>query len=531
MAKRFSFFMIGLVFFLFTLPSTIFASENSNFSIKISDPIPVKQSNPLVTISGKASNGNNETPGEWYIGGTPPNLIPNAPILLFVPGLNNVAQVFWEDNDMYQTAYNAGYQTTFIQLYDAGGASADMWNNGQLLAAKIREISNYFGGKPITVIAYSKGGVDTQTALTYYGAWQYVDNVITLSSPHHGSQLADLAYSSSAGWLASLLGATGDGTYSMQMGYMSDYRSQTDSQPRAYYNDYYTLGGTSWGSAFSSTWYGGVYLSQYGSNDGVVTTASSQLPQGQVLAIGNWNHTTIRTGITFPVFQNYITDNTYFRFRVHESSMQKTSPSYNQWVNGGPLQADKVTTIPVTVEDGVQELTLNLMTTTELGKIKLVSPTGEEVIPDIHVNKLEEGVFQGAIQNTITLKTPSDGNWNLYLEANQKDAYLLVATFKDVASKIIQTEKTKSNKASLNYQLHVDLNAVREGSLKATYNVTQSNNPANSKTFTAKGKKMLSQILTFSNNHEVYNITIEIEGMTKKGKPFKRTIIDSVYVD
>src|SRR5699024_9922089 len=227
-------------------------------------PIFIDEQTSAFSVTGKPGNGNNETPGEWYAGETPPNLIPNAPVLLFVPGLNSAAQVFWEDNDMYQTAYDAGYQTAFIQLYDAGGASADMWQNGELLAAKIQEIAAHFDGKSITVIGHSKGGVDTQAALTYYGAEEYVENVITLSSPHHGSPLADLSYSSWAGWLADMIGSQGEGTYAMQMGYMENFRDETDERPLAYYNHYFTLGGKKWGPVFSSTWFGGTYLSQFG---------------------------------------------------------------------------------------------------------------------------------------------------------------------------------------------------------------------------------------------------------------------------
>src|SRR5699024_9306831 len=258
------------------------------------------------SVSGKADNGHDENPGEWYKGETPPNLQDDAPVLLFVPGLNNVAQIFWEDNDMYETAYEAGYQTAFIQLHDAGGESADMWDNGELLAEKIPEIADHFDGQPITIVAYSKGGVDTQTALTYFDVRTHVDHVITLSSPHHGTELADLAYSWWAGWLADLLGARGEGTYVMQTGYMEDFRARTDQQTYAYDDNEYTLGGTGWNSASAPAWFGGLYLSQYGANDGVVTTTSSALPHGEEIAIGNWDHTSIRTGETFAVFEHYI---------------------------------------------------------------------------------------------------------------------------------------------------------------------------------------------------------------------------------
>ena len=58
----------------------------------------------------------------------------------------------------------------------------------------------------VNIVAHSKGGIDTQAALVEYGANRFVGNVITLATPHHGSNLADLSYSWWAGWLASILG-------------------------------------------------------------------------------------------------------------------------------------------------------------------------------------------------------------------------------------------------------------------------------------------------------------------------------------
>lgn len=535
MRNRFSFIFIMLVLvFGMVFPFSVDATDNQE-SPSIPNPILYKKEEPHFSLSGKANNGNTETPGEWYIGNTPPNLIPNSPILLFVPGLNNTAQVFWEDNNMYQTAHDAGYQTTFIQLHDAGGASASMWDNGALLADKIREIYHHFGGKPITVIAYSKGGVDTQTALTYYGAWQYVDNVITLSSPHHGSQLADLAYSSSAGWLADLIGAQGDGTYSLQMGEMANFRSQIESQSRAYYNDYFTLGGTGWGSVFSSTWFGGMYLNQFGSNDGVVTTASSKLPRGTQIAISDWNHTSIRTGVTFSVFDDYISDNFSSTFittnKGSDNTISKNDPTLHQWVHGGPLSAEKKTEVPLTVEDNVKEIALNIMTTSDLKDLKLINPTGEVVIPKVTSSKLEEGIFIGALYHGITLDSPMNGDWKIVLQTKEKDAYLLQATYNSPLLISTGSNPRLTNDTQLHYKLNTDPTIVDEKSLKATYHVTQSNNSKNTYSVSVKNSNDLSKALTFTKKNEVYNITIDIEGVTKNGSPFTRTIIDSVYVN
>ncbi len=504
-------------------------SQVSASTKTVTDPVRI-DSPASFSIMGKGGNGNEETPGTWYLGATPADLQPDAPVLLFVPGLNNVAQIFWEDNDMYQTAYHAGYQTAFVQLYDAGGESADMWNNGRLLAEKITEISNHFGGKDITIVAYSKGGVDSQAALTYYGASDYVDNVITLSSPHHGSQLADLAYSSDAGWLADLIGMQGEGTYSMQMAYMENFRSETDTNPNAYVNDYFTLGGTDWGAVFSSNWFGGMYLSSYGPNDGVVTARSSNLPGGYELAIREWNHATIRTGITFPTFQDYLEGDQLppaSDFSTQTSESESFPPKANQWVHGAPLAKKDV--ITVNVEEDVEKLTINLLTAKQLSKLKVTNPSGKNAKTNVQQIHLEEGIFKDAVSSALTIENPEAGEWQLELRTNTDDnAYLLVADLKKEPYMQAELIKNFTMQDDL-YQLNIDTKHLIEDSLSATYHLTESAKPNNEKKWTVKGKSNLSQQLKLDKANTVYNITVDIEGITNDGHTFKRTIVDSVY--
>lgn len=488
-----------------------------------------------ISPSGKVGNGNDETPGEWYVGDPPENPLPNAPVLLFVPGLNNVAQVFWEDNDMRETARAAGYQTTFVQLNDAGGASADMWDNGVLLAEKIEEISEHFNGKPITIIAYSKGGVDTQTALTYYGASDYVENVITLSSPHHGSQLADLAYSSWAGWLADLIGAKGDGTYSMQTGNMEAFRSDIDNEPLAYEKSYYTLGGTKWDSAFSSNWFGGTYLSQYGANDGVVTAASSALPGGNEVEIGEWSHTTIRTGETFPVFEDYLsgTDRTEVKAFPGESviELSPNNVNHSRWIYGGEWNKNEKENVNISIENDVESIKFDLLTSESIETVQLMDPKGNKHPVKIVDYYNDEGVFAGSYNYSFEIDKPVSGEWTLVMNGNEDNSYLLVADYeapKIVAKSNIGIAK-KGNK--LIYDLATNSKYIQSDSISVTMNVSQSNNPTNHQTYHLDGKMSLSQDLYITQSDEVYNITTDIEGLTKQGKRFTRTTVDSVYVE
>ncbi|MFD1606928.1 esterase/lipase family protein [Oceanobacillus luteolus] len=479
------------------------------------------------TVSGKGGNGNDETPGEWYRGETPDNLIADAPVLLFVPGLNNVAQIFWENNDMYETAYQAGYQTAFIQLHDAGGESADMWNNGSLLASKIREISNAFNGKQITVVAYSKGGVDTQTALTYYDAGPYVENVITLSSPHHGSELADLAYSGGAGWLAELIGMQGEGTASMQTAYMADFRAQTDANGNAYQHNYYTIGGTNWGTPFSANWFGGVYLSSYGPNDGVVTVASSNLPGGQELRIGDWNHTSVRSGATFPVFRDYLSGHQLVTTNNSTPIGEEKNfpmPKTNHWVDGGPLtEQDEIS---VYVEEDVDSLGLQILTAESLTEVELLSPTGEKVDASVKEVQMEEGIFKGASRYVIKVPSPVSGEWKIKtLSPAEENAYLLVADYQ--SDHLLSAEKGNMLLGNNLVLLHAESSKIDQDSLVATYHVIETNNPKNHTQWQATGRDALSQSLQLDEKDGTYTITIDIEGKTKAGNIFKRSVIYS----
>ncbi|MFD1173542.1 esterase/lipase family protein [Oceanobacillus picturae] len=495
----------------------------------IQDPVLVEE-DPAYSLNGKASNGNDETPGEWYAGDTPTNLIADAPVLLFVPGLNNAAQIFWEDNDMYQTALEAGYQTAFIQLHDAGGASADMWDNGQLLAEKIEEIAAHFSNKPITIIAYSKGGVDAQTALTYYGAGQYVENVITLSSPHHGSQLADLADSSWAGWLADLIGAQGEGTSAMETGYMAYFRSITDAEPTASAHDYYTIGGTNLGSMFSSTWFGGMYLNSYGDNDGVVTTSSSQLPVGQLLEIGNWNHTTVRSGATFSIFEDVITGNSLSRLTqntpIYEEAIE-AKEARNQWVTGGELENGTEEKVSLFVDETIKQASLQLLTAEPLSSIELTNPSGKTVQVKPKVTENKEGYFINAITHHFTLEDLQVGKWELRLKSAQANAYLLIADYDEKAFVTVSAENLAET-SHIPFAVTTDPTLVKPETVKATYYMKESG-AAPELVTTYENKTSLSQTIPLQKKNQSYVITTEVEGTTKQGNTFKRTFINSVY--
>lgn len=462
---------------------------------------------PAAANAGDLGGGSSGVPGTWYVGADPSWIDPAKSPIVFVHGYNNSASVWWEGNDMYETALANGYQTAFIDLY----SDRDMWENGAMLAQKLKVIYDYFGQKKLVVVGYSKGGVDAQTALVHYGAYPYVSNLITLSSPHHGTQLSDLAHSSGAWWLAALLGNNNDATRSLQTGNMKYFRSITDSHSNANKNRYYTLGGTKWGSFGSATYWGGLYLSSYGANDGVVTVASSRVPGGSIVREGSWNHTMIREGsYTFSVFKPYTMaaqPAVAAVFTSSESAVAK--PETNQIVRGG--KGDKPIKDSFVIEEGAEGFKLAFLSTQRLSSLKLKGPDGKEY-GAMAVEQDKSEFFKGAWVHQFEIDQPGAGIWTV---TGPAAAYLYTVGIESpLGAELGKGQKNKSLKAfyKTNWiQYRVD----------------------GKKKMKEAGKGSKAGIIADGDFSEagVYNLTTEVTGLDAKGKPFERTIVESVYVD
>ncbi|CAH1190087.1 hypothetical protein PAECIP111893_00166 [Paenibacillus plantiphilus] len=494
--------------------------------------------------AGGALNPNTGgVPGSWSPGSNPAVIDPGKPALLFVHGLNGSAGSWYDNNDMYQLALNNGYQTAFINLHDITGTSQSMWDNGQLLAAKIKEISEYFG-KKLVIVAHSKGGVDTQTALVHYNAYPYVSNVITLGSPHHGSQLADLAYSSWASWLSSLLGAQNPGTYSMQTSYMAYYRSITNNHANVSKNKFYTFAGKDWNSGSTAHFFGGLYLSSYGANDGVVTVNNAHLPTGTMVKIGNWNHSSVKNGSNlFNLIKPYLMLQTAkaagslveiasAKEKKKEHSQQEEQES-QAFIRGGQLsgQAEEA----FTVENDVASIVIDWISDKPLDSLELIGPDGS--IQKTQVSPIaDEGVFSGAWHHTATIAKPKAGEWKAAAASAQSSGYLLTVTYNTKGKNKVKLHKEQGNK-----KLKVKTDGLKADKTKVSYSIDFISKDAG-KTHGKQGTKRIKQqeqqlsaadelTISTSEGSGVYNVTAEIEGETTEGYKYTRTIVKSVFVD
>ncbi|HLQ71288.1 MAG TPA: hypothetical protein VK142_05765, partial [Bacillota bacterium] len=220
---------------------------------------------------------------------------------------------------------------------------------------------------------------------------------------------------------------------------------------------------------------------------------------------------------------------------IDVNNVAKDEASANQLVRGGSLAGDVEKVVTVPVEGGVDQVGFNLMTADKLEQVSLIDPSGKKVDVEVDSVLSHEGYFPGAYHTSITKELPEAGEWHIELTVGTDSAYLLTVDY-DTSQKIKSVKKATDDKVGLKhndsfvYQLEVDPNQVEPSSLKATYRITDTKHPENSKTLSTGGKADLSRSLSFDHGDTVYNLTIDVSGKTKSGDVFKRTVIDSVYI-
>ncbi|RYI29338.1 hypothetical protein EVU96_09995 [Bacillus infantis] len=465
---------------------------------------------PLVSSAG-GGGGSGGSPGRWYPGESPNIVDPALPPLVFIHGYSNSANVWLEENDMPEIAREYGYQTAYADLYP----DRDMWENGMMLAGMLEEIYYHFGQKKLAVVAYSKGGVDSQTALVHNEAYPYVSRVITLSTPHSGTQLADLANSNAAGWLSELLGTRNDATASLQTGYMSYYRSLTDSHSNAQRIPFYTIGGTGWGSFGSATYWGGLYLSQYGRNDGVVPLISSRLSGSPVIAEHSWNHSSIKQGsVIFPELNPFLTATS---FQKDHYSPLLTDTDFSQAdsmiIHGG--MGDEMLEDSFLIENEVKAASVSVLSSKRLPDLVIVDEQGNSYTAG-RTYKDASGFFSGAYVTEFTIKNPVPGRWTVSSKTGRTGFLYTVSLERDSSIPGISKELNswKSAQAGRKYKTEW-IHTKGKGDGYSTFRGLKAGLP-DASDFKEEG---------------IYSLTIQITGKTGQGKAFERSMVKSIYVN
>ncbi|CAN7217661.1 esterase/lipase family protein [Rossellomorea sp. LjRoot5] len=444
-------------------------------------------------------------PGRWFMDEEAVNT--SGYPILFVHGINTSSDTWIQDNDMLSITRGAGYQSVFIDLHP----DEDMWRNGEILAGKLLEMYEFFNEKMV-VVTHSKGGIDVQSALVHYGASPYVARVITLSTPHHGSELADLAFSKWAGWLTDALKSKTNAVFSLQTAYMKGFRAETDGSDLTQKIPIYTFGGTGWGGAYSELFWGGLYLSRFGQSDGAVLVKSSRLSYAKEVAVGDWTHTTIKRGSeVFPylkdLYKEDVTDVVYGE--LSELALEGETSALHR---GGEFEGNGLERF--SVEEGVESITVDWISDQKSTVYKLIGPDGKEY-KNWNVALDATGYFPGAHHHSILLTKPVPGSWEVKAVSRQKEHYMLSILF-----------HKKSGGASL-------VNALNGGppSVKKTYTIHHLPMKSGKKPSTLITSEDLSSLPLADFEEGIHNITTDLEGKTEQGSDFQRTMVQTVYVD
>lgn len=113
----------------------------------------------------------------------------------------------YDDSDVIRFSYSGGrvssgdsdsvaseLSTIPVTTYTSADTQVDMRESAERLARLVEEVARLAPGVPIDVIAHSQGGVVTRIAVDVLASSGHlpdeVENVITLSSPHQGSNVA-----------------------------------------------------------------------------------------------------------------------------------------------------------------------------------------------------------------------------------------------------------------------------------------------------------------------------------------------------
>ena len=250
-------------------------------------------------------------------------------------------------------------------------------------------------------------------------------------------------------------------------------------------------------------------MSSYGSNDGVVTVASSRLPGGSIVKEGAWNHTTIREGsYTFSVFKPYTMSEQQAASNAFSVAESMPEPETNQIVKGG--KADKAIKEGFVIEDGAESFQLAFLSEKKMASLKLKGPDGQEY-KALKIEQDTGDFFKGAWVHTFKIEKPEAGKWKV---TGPAASYLLVVGVDSAFDAELKKDKNQSVKASYKTKW-IKFDRDSKNKLKEA----------------AKGFKVGKVLDGDFTEPGIYNLTTEVTGVDAKGKPFERTIIESIYVD
>lgn len=481
---------------------------------------------PDAQRNARTEGGFNEggpAPGSILYGAVPPEG-QNAPVLLFIHGYSSSAATWYEDNSMYTDAYYSGYRTAFVSVYP----DRNSWENGAMFADMIQTVCNTYGVAKVNVIAHSKGGVDSDAALVHYGAYDKVDRVITLGTPHFGTPLADLAQSNWVSWLSNVFGQFNDATAQLQTGTMSYFRSVTDNDPDNANTDFRVVGGTDY---YGVLWFPGWYLSFTESqNDGVVTYSSTQRPNSFSMPSQPLNHTDIAKG--GPMWNNILPQLPSTNMRTPELPATPTNVNPNAVITSRTevISSDRGAR-RFTVPEGVSGVSIQVRQMESTDQVTLRKADTDGRIKPIGDKLRLEDRFWGGYMTGYQLSQPEAGTYVI----DSEKPFVAMVMYQEGAVATLRSDLSDEKLVygtgeAINLKLELE-NAPEEdvkvtGFWKRTSDLRGVMEEGETEVieFEGSGTAFLKTIRS-TERPGVYNLSVQVEGDS-----FRRSLVTSIAV-
>jgi PGAP1-like protein len=475
----------------------------------------------------------------WY-GAIPPDQ--RGPVLVFVHGISGIALDWWSatpysgTNDMYVDAYASGYRTAFVTLNTNGQRAPgnSMWINGQTLAKQLAYIANYYGVPKVDLVTHSKGGVDAQTAIVYYGASQYVNEVFTLSAPNLGSPLAELVCTSPTNPISA--------TCTMTPAYMAVYRQLTDPKAIKQGITYHQAGGTDPGPLGSMLWAAGVFLKLGGyTNDGFVPISSSLgLTYEPQFFIRQYDHDSIRLGHnSFPWIRSWLQGGTTLTPVAAQPAAQPATASQpapgqaallpvNQSgtvIRTGALNGPTTVTIPV--DAGTAGVNFAVLTSDQAVTAALADANGQDQPLSSQVVSGDEA-FAGNWYQSFEATSPAAGQWKLNLSGPAGATYQVIASFASPLD--VRLDGVPFPSAVPGQTFTPQVTAVDAGGSVLTTNVTYRITSIAHGVPTPLSPVDQSGAVQLPSQPDLVTIRFTVTGQTSSGSPFERSFARTLPV-
>lgn len=444
-----------------------------------------------------------------------------GPVVLFVHGYSSDHNTWTGGNYAVRDACNNGYRVAAVDLAGSGS----IWDNAVDLKGKIQAITKYYGVSKVNIMAHSKGGLDTQTALVHYGAYPYIDTYIAFGSPFGGTDLADHA----CAWYGWALWQCNDATWSMRTSYMSYVRSITDGRNENKQVRAYVARGT------KCDWYNPACAMISGADDGVVPAWSvwanasatrisdrSDLRHGEV-------HQTQRYGSWLFSYLGKTTaelEQAGLETMAFEADGPKFARS-NYALRGGAFGNEVVETM--TVEGGLQAVSFSMVSTIP-AEVKVVSPSGKVYQASAHASE-PGAVLQGTIY-AARVEQPEAGQWQLLATPKARGVkggggYMLYAFYEGGLTVQLDRDlmQVYQSGSVLDLPLTVNGGQVQQARLYANLHDRGQIRVATTHG-TLQGRSM-----RLPRDAGSYTLDLVVTGISADGTPFERTLVTSLAVE